>query len=213
MKRRRRLFDPLYIVLAAALVIVGLVSSNPSASSSNLARDEARAVIVKVIPVNPEIDGMCSAVVIAPEMALTAKHCRGLLQYQVLLDDGTKLPVTQTVEAPNDDVMFLKVPGLKCPCAQPALSPAQIDEPAFVVGFPEDIMKVVTEGRIQGRAKATDTLDDQLHWFLVVDASASPGSSGGGLFVIREGRPYLVGIVVMTTQIGIITMAVEMRKT
>jgi S1-C subfamily serine protease len=158
-------------------------------------------------------DSFCTVVVIAPEKALTAKHCvpQGLAEDApeiVVRKDGHEFKVTSVMhDAQGRDLALIKVEGLGCPCAIPAEFPALQDEAVMIVGYPYGIGPITTFGHVQIR---TGLQDWDEHTYLLVTAKAGPGNSGGPLFVIRNGQPYLIGIVVLGIGGPHLTGAVEL---
>lgn len=188
-------------------VILGLaIFFWPAAPAQGIdtAKHQARSYVVKMLDKNPAISANCSAVIVAPGVAVTAKHCTGFITPQLESNDGKRLDITKQTPHPDEDSMILDVPGLHCPCAPVAELKAETDENAFAVGFPYGLLEVLTVGHIQGRVKGEDS-----KYYLVATTPVAPGNSGGGLFVIREGAVYLVGIVSMTDPMGGLTLAAE----
>jgi len=139
--------------------------------------------------------GSCSMVVIAPGLALTAAHCQDLQLTKgfVKMEDGQTYEVAGLVPDPTGrDLAVMHIPEISCPCAEMALYPARMDEAAVVVGYPLGIGQIITTGFIQSRYTSADGED-----FLFATTPVAPGNSGGGLFVVRQGKAYLVGILVI----------------
>jgi len=167
---------------------------------------QARQAVVIMVSGNPDVESNCSATVISPNVALTAAHCMGI-PTPVLRREGSEVrSVVSYSTQPNKDLAVLVVPGIGCPCAAYAVSAAEIDEVAYAVGYPLSIGNVLTVGHIQGRVVNPDENVE----YLVATCPVAPGNSGGGLFVVRNNKAYLVGIVVATTIYGLPTFAVEL---
>ena len=135
----------------------------------------------------------CSAVVIAPGLALTAEHCAAAAP-AALRAGGP----TATVIGRGDDrvdIALLAFPAAEaaCPCVRLAAREADVDETVYVVGYPFGIAQVLTVGASQG---VHDNERLPYGRRLVTTASVNPGNSGGGVFVLRDGEFQLVGILV-----------------
>lgn len=165
--------------ILAALALV-LFSAAPQAAMAPITEQIAFASVRKVVVGEAPFQGACSAVVISPGAAYTAKHCLR----EVLTVDG--LPVTEAYSVPNKDLGLLTVPGLRCPCTKFRKVAPQRGDKLFAVGFPVGLGKVVTRGEANGRATY------QNEPYLVSTIPVAPGMSGGGVFS-ADGR--LVGIV------------------
>jgi S1-C subfamily serine protease len=163
--------------------------------------------------------GFCSLVMIGPETAYTANHC--VSSYLPREDGATPDDISQLAvvkdghlfsvkglyaDAQGRDLVLMRIEGLGCPCAVPAGTPANRDEPVVAVGYPYSVGQIVTYGFVQTRWYDED--DGQV--YLISTASAAPGNSGGPLFVIRDGQAYLIGIVVLGIGANHIVGAVEL---
>lgn len=142
----------------------------------------------------------CSAVMIAPERALTAAHCL-IMTAPVLTINGVDYPVTEGYAASPRDLAILFVPGAPCPCAVIAPDPVTEGDWVAAVGYPYGIARVVVYGEMQARV----FLDDGMEYLLTTTIGA-PGNSGGGLF---NERGELVGIVAKGA-VGHSLMSVEL---
>jgi hypothetical protein len=127
----------------------------------------------------------CSAVVVAPERALTAAHCIGAAETL----NGKKVEVLRVM--PELDLMLLKVPGLECPCVPVGDIPA-LDSDVSAVGYASGLHQVLTKGTYQG--KFSSPLVPEAEGFLVFSAIAEGGFSGGGIFQKQHGKWKLVAI-------------------
>jgi S1-C subfamily serine protease len=77
---------------------------------------------------------------------------------------------------------------VSCPCATLATSPPLVDEEVVVIGYPymrNVNMQIATQGRIQGITETGSILST---------ANIAPGNSGGGMFVKRDEKWYLIGV-------------------
>lgn len=145
-------------------------------------------------------DGDASGIVIVPGIVLTAQH---VAVHAGLRFDGGKAP-GEVIAMGNGtplDIALLRYPlsEARCPCARLADSPALLDEKVWIVGYPLGIAQIVTTGTAQGTkivivraGRRADTLGSRL----ITTASVAPGSSGGGVFVYRDGAFQLVGLIV-----------------
>ena len=167
--------------------------------------EQAREVVAKFT--SETAPGMnSSAVVVAPEIALTAGHCADIPSPQLELENGLLLPAESVYALKDRDLAVMIVPGLECPCAfidydHPALK----DEIAYAVGYPFNLIQILTTGYIQGR-----DIEDSSEYLLSTTPLA-PGNSGGGLFVVRDGYAYLVGITVAYAGTNHIGASVELK--
>ena len=133
--------------------------------------------------------GNGSGVVIAPGLVLTAAHAAVEVENGLLAEPGAKplkvLKIDKTL-----DLAVLQA-DVKCPCAKIADSPAAVDEPVIVIGYPHASAvkhEIVTQGRAQGVS------DHNLN----LTAPVAGGNSGGGVFVYRSGEWQLVGVLIAT---------------
>jgi hypothetical protein len=141
--------------------------------------------------------GNGSVVVIAPNLVLTAAHVAVIPGLKVGGREAKTLRVGE-----NIDIAVMGV-EIGCPCAEIAEKPAEVDEQVVVVGFPYHGMleaQVVTVGRAQSIKNG----------HMILTAAALPGNSGGGVFVHRDGRWQLVGILVAGHPGGTLTIAVDL---
>jgi hypothetical protein len=155
----------LLLLAAIAIPAVGLASPE----------SDARAVVRRMD--NGQI--LCSVVAVRPGFGYTAAHCAA---------EGMRIagqPAAIDVH-PDRDFATVRSTGLACPCAE--VGTVALDEPVLAVGFPSDAgaAQIVTHGRYQG----LDPRDGQL----MHTAPLAGGMSGGGLFVVRDGHAYLIGV-------------------
>ena len=176
--------------------------------------EQAREVVAKFT--SAEAPGMnCSAVVVAPEIALTAGHCADIPSPQLELEaisgvpgreNGLLLPVERVDVVDGRDLAVMIVPGLECPCAFIDYDHLALkDEITYAVGYPFNLIQILTTGHIQGR-EASEGPE-----YLLSTTPVAPGNSGGGLFVVRDGYVYLVGITVAYAGTNHIAASVELK--
>src|SRR3990167_198541 len=67
--------------------------------------------------VDPTIQAVCSAVMIAPERALTAAHCADRMEAPLLISEAVSYPILEAYYNTDRDLAVLVVPGAPCPCA------------------------------------------------------------------------------------------------
>lgn len=164
----KRLLVGLLLFFAPSCAALSLTPANPF--------DTVRALT------NAEGNIMCSAVVIAPDRALTAAHCLE----PIMSVDGVK--VERTAIFNGTDSALLDAPGLQCPCAE--IGTPKVGDKAVAIGFPAGGPKRVTA---EVEIKFIGILKDFAPWILsehrefpmigIHDFVLIPGDSGGGLFV------------------------------
>jgi len=175
-----------------AILAISAYAANPFA--------DARAS-VRLVTGGPNT-GSCSAVVIAPNQALTAKHCDNITD---MLVDGK--PAKIVWSSPTEDVMSLSVPGLECPCAPVSTVRPALDETLLFIGWLYGDFKMTTRGEYLGRVQ-----DEGLNYGVGV-APTGPGMSGGGVFrVFVTGDIPLVGIISAKSVDGGAVRYVEVSK-
>jgi hypothetical protein len=130
-------------------------------------------------------DGSCSVVVVAPGRALTAEHCRVLLEAGRI--EGLRVAGMERIG--DTDSATITVPGLACPCAPMASEPAALGDQVLVVGYPYGAGRVLAWGVVQ-----EDPIVGELAGLRFALVPVAPGNSGGGVFN-ASGR--LLGIVSM----------------
>jgi len=144
----------------------------------------------------------CSAVVIAPEVALTAKHCEVIAG---MLVDGKPAKIVKSHAV--EDVTLLSVPGLACPCAEVSTVRPMLDETMLFIGWLYGDFKMTARGEYLGTTK------DEGASYGVGVAPAGPGISGGGVFrVFVTGEVQLVGIISAKSVDGGAVRYVEVSK-
>ena len=165
------------------LVVAGVFAGVTSLSAANPYAD-ARATVRRMVDIS---GGKCSAVVIAPGVALTAKHCTDAMPAQV---DG--LDVKSHASHPTQDVSRLTVPGLKCPCAALGTVRPTPDEAIAALGYLYGDALITSRGEYLEQVLNTD--DSQTYGLFM--GNLGPGMSGGGVFrIFLTGEVKLVGIL------------------
>ena len=178
--------------LSAILVSIALVFSSPVWATHGT--EPAKTVW------QMHEEGMsCSAVMVAPEWALTARHCMTMTS-PVLTIDGVDYPVLEGYGNPVLDLALLYVPNAPCPCAKPSATKVKEGESVILIGFPYAIGKVVTDGEFQGRVTINNIE------YGMTTAPARPGNSGGGAF---NQKGELLGILSMGDLSGYLSFFVE----
>lgn len=180
-----------------AFVLVGTIPTTP-ADHGNIREDMTRAVHQMT---DEPTQISCSVVMIAPQEALTARHCMKMVSPVVTID-GTEYPVTFGYGNPALDLALLIIPNAPCPCAKPSAVAAKEGENVALVGYPYGLAKVVTYGEFQGRVRIQDVE------YGLITAPARPGNSGGGVF---NAKGQLLGIVSLGDLTGYLTMFVEIE--
>jgi len=94
-------------------------------------------------------------------------------------------------ETADLDVALLRAESDECTPARPA-APPRLGEPIWVVAFPWGRNMMLARG-IVSQINGDDAADQELASRLMVDASVSYGSSGGGVYDARDGG--LIGLV------------------
>jgi serine protease Do len=105
--------------------------------------------------------------------------------------EGTKVGAVVVAyrESPDVDVALLRAESPECVPARPAPGPT-LGEPIWVITFPWGRNMALAGGIV---SQLTDASDHELVSHLMVDASVSYGSSGGGVYDARSGG--LIGLV------------------
>jgi S1-C subfamily serine protease len=147
-------------------------------------------------------DQRCSAVVIKPGMAYTARHC---IDDDGMRVDGHHVEEVITYRATTPDVAIIFAPGLECPCADVGVSPSVGDQ-TLAVGFAGSLKGDYRISAV-GIVKHVGVLRDFAPWldgedgdfataqYIVTNPIIEPGDSGGALFAMQGGQWRLVGIV------------------
>jgi S1-C subfamily serine protease len=184
--KRNLLFS--FLVVLAACAAPRLTAA-PEAPEIANARYSVRLVKAE--------QGTCSAVVVAPGLALTAEHCRMLIQEGTV--DG--LRAAAMTQIGNSDAAFVRVPELACPCAPIASHRAELNDTVVVIGFPMGTPRVLSWGVIAEP-------DPEYPGTTRVSAAVIGGMSGGGVFN-SDGR--LVGVTSMGAGAFPIMLYVEVK--
>lgn len=111
---------------------------------------------------------------------------------------GSVKPRKIEVVAKNEtkDLAVISVPKLKHqPLSYSIGNPKELERQNLlvVVGFPEGLFKTITRGYVTSVSHSRLLTDDSGYAF-AFDAPISSGSSGGGIFAVRDGKLELVGI-------------------
>lgn len=198
------LFAAAYAAVAAMLLTVAV----PTAAEPAVPADTVRVVQ------DADSDKVCSAVVIAPNRAVTARHC---VSYGMAVD-GILVEIIVIPGEQNRDMAVLFVPGLQCPCAEIGGRPVHGTR-VVMVGFPS---KLEGERRVSQSARvnyigSAYTIAPWLPpipeirnsvYIFTDKAIAESGDSGGALFALQGGKWMLVGV----TAIGV-PVSEQDRKT
>jgi S1-C subfamily serine protease len=140
----------------------------------------------------------CSSVVIAPGVALTAKHC-------VAADLRVDSRKVSKIVMPADykDIAVLHVPGLVCPCVPLGVRPAKGDQ-VLAVGFPVDrngertvspVARIRYVGALKEEFGILGDFPQALEDYIITDAAIiTHGYSGGALLAMQGGEWKVVGI-------------------
>jgi hypothetical protein len=167
------------LLFAFSLILLGI---SVDATAGKYPRE-----VVSKIEVPGPFGGSGSAVAIQPGLFLTARH---VAEIEGLVAGA--VPVV-FVGAPKDetmDVAAVKSAAAVCPCAEFADFDARADETVVIVGWPRGIANVAARGESQGVHVVPE-----IGRRLMVQTVVAGGTSGGGGFVMRDGRWQLVGIL------------------
>lgn len=180
------------LALAAAMLLTVAIPTQ--------ARDSIGSPVdaVRTITVNGNL--RCSAVVIAPETAITAAHC---VSDEIKVDYHA---VTRVIASDDTkDFAVLKVPGLACPCATLGVLPAKGDQ-VIAVGYPGDRepeREISAVGHVTFIGEIGEFLSGLIPegdpWYHSRFILAEPnivreGYSGGALFSMQDGEWRVIGI-------------------
>lgn len=123
--------------------------------------------------------GSGSAVVIGPNLVLTAAH---VADQRELFINGKRAKLVKIDK--EKDLALMEV-DISCPCA-PIGKDVNIGDSVLAIGWPLGATEFATYGKVQG-------FDTFRVW---TSTSIAPGNSGGGLFSFQWGSWKLVGITV-----------------
>lgn len=174
--------------LLATFFVAILVGGCATSAIAPTFESRVRAEAAPTVRLMQGANGSCSAVVVAPGLAMTALHCEQAFEPKV---DGHA--VSRWIKFSSKDVALVTVPGLTCPCAILS-TPAPAGERLAAIGFPYGIGLTVSYGESQG-----DVFYEGER-YLHHTAPTASGMSGGGVFVVREGRTWLVAITSRAAQ-------------
>ena len=180
-------------LVVAAIAVLALWGCAATLPFEQTLREQA-APTVRILKGD---SGNCSAVVVAPGYAFTARHCKDIVSSKV---DGH--PIAEWREFSSKDLAIVKVPGLLCPCAV-ASSPPLAGERVSAIGFPYGIGLTLTYGEAQG-----DVFYENER-YAHHTAFTMPGMSGGGIFTLRGGRVILVAITSRSAGSSTLSVAVD----
>lgn len=158
-------------------------------------------------------NGYASGVVLRPGLVLTAQHVTAVGPL-MLRKDGRAGVLLASTSDPNGDLGLLYFPAdeAKCPCVELAAYEARRDEQVYIIGYPRNIAQVVTIGQSQGVQRVVVPgmfgAEQDLGMRLITTGLVAGGNSGGGVFVFRDGRFQLVGI--LTEGVGHLSFAVPL---
>lgn len=148
----------------------------------------------------------CSLVVVAPDTAMTAAHCNAAPQASTI-QNGKRLQITLwDLDPAGRDLALLTIPGLECPCVPVgSKDDLVVGDPTVVFGYPFGGPLVATEGTyLSSRdvlvSNETSPPSYTTYSVLVTAGAIFGGNSGGGLFVVRDSRAYLIGIAVVSNE-------------
>lgn len=171
------------ILLLAGCTAHFIFASTPAADAYAVPRSEVVALV-------DATGGNGSGVIIAPNTILTARHVAAqILAGNKLWIEPGHIPVTVERVGTGDVDLAILHAKVACPCAPIAATPATVDEPLIVVGYPVHKfvnVQVLTHGDAQGTKDA----------YLMATADVAGGNSGGGVFLRRHGRWVLAGVLI-----------------
>lgn len=204
-----RLFRVL-LILAVVAFLAGAVLGSRAAEANVTTRDfgalaQAELAVHKMVGQY----GSCSAVAIAPGKAVSAGHCSPLVPGGVLEVGDAKLPISGGRESVAVDQLFLDVPGLECPCVPiDYRNDVKVGETVAMVGYPYGLGRLTSAGPKVFMAVTPDTQET----YMAVRAVVAKGMSGGGAFLVREGRVTLVGVTSRTDGAGLLALISVFKK-
>lgn len=127
-----------------------------------------------------------SGVMIYPKLMLTAAHVAIIPNLMV---NGK--PVMKVIKRDDNKDIALLLVDENCPCAELSPEFPQLDDDVIAIGFPLHYLiktQILTKGQYQGYIEKENRF--------MVTTPIAPGNSGGGLFIEKNGKFYLIGIMV-----------------
>lgn len=174
----------------------------PALATNVSEKMEARTVLmhmkIKRNKTGKEGWGTCSAVYVEPNVLLSAAHCvnmpEGISLVEVWIRQGGVSDRAVVIKTdPSLDLSLLYTPHVGTPVK--LARSVKRGQDCFIIGNPLGIEDVITKGIV---SKANLTVEGLQAQYLLLDAVALPGNSGGAV-VDSHGR--LIGILVMSTSL------------
>jgi S1-C subfamily serine protease len=175
------------LIFAALILFCGAASS---ASFSIIRKYSRPIMVIKTIDEKTEVvAGNGSGIVIKEGYMISVAHVigKGPGHRFITSENSNVIPLTIVKVDQENDLALVASPAIKCPCAT-LVSEVFQDEEAWTVGFPQFSTyqtQFITTGLIQNYTNNN----------IVATPNAAPGSSGGGLFINRNGNFMLAGII------------------
>jgi secreted trypsin-like serine protease len=202
------LHDPACVVTPARLTVVG-GTPNPSNAAHFPERDAVVAVVLA------DVSAICSGVLVAPDLVLTAEHCLAAAnsytgQLSVVFGESIEAPTAEAIVVASWSHSELDIAALRIAmddCAELALDPlpllktsldsSWIGTSVTLAGYGVATPSGTDWGR---RLFATETIVAIEDAHIVVAATSGTtgaciGDSGGPLLVSRDGRFKVVGVL------------------
>lgn len=169
-------------------------------------KDTVRKLVGNYEPLGLERGPMCSAVVVEPGVLRTARHCV-LAGVDAVVAPGMEYPITGGRVLHDADGAVIYAPGVQCPCAKVDNRLPEVGDAVVLIGYPGSHRLALTEftGQVTGIETAAEAVkrvlgfeepdDDEFGYlpYIVHTANGGVGTSGGGLFMERDGEWVLVG--------------------
>lgn|SRR5574341_45034 len=149
----------------------------------------------------------CSAVMIAPERAVTAKHCIRAMESPSLKIGEKLYPAIEAYTNEFVDAGILIVPDAPCPCATFRSTKLVKGETIVVIGYPFDSDEITElEGIITG-----DIIPfNEMPYTITTAAPTVGGMSGGGVF---DENGLLLGVHAIGVMYGLFSGFADMTGT
>jgi cytochrome c-type biogenesis protein CcmH/NrfG len=183
-------------VLSVLVAMVLLGQSNgapPSVHEGAMARARGSVVLVRAEWGQTQVR-LGSGVVLAPGIVATNAHVVKDAKVIWIIKDGRPFEAMPWREAPDRDLVLLRVAGLPIPPALPAPPEAlRLGQRVQALAYPAGFGVRAHPGQIKALWKYRDS------FLIQADALTQPGSSGGGLFT-EDG--LLVGITTFVLTVG-----------